>query len=210
MPRAKPKQIQTNFRTTTAMRESLQAAADAHGVSINREINDRLARSFEDHPSIEQDFFSRELYGIVRLIAVAMNDAGRFAALIEGREPESTNDWPNRPFAFSQAVRAAIYVLRALRPPGKWELPRYRGADRDSYMKRFLQTIGRRHGEVTITEALQGGPIDSHDDDLVVRRPALIERTRRLHNDLGPLADRLKAFAESELKSTPIPLGGQK
>ena len=40
----------TSFRTTDEIRDKLNEAAKARGVSVNQEINDRIAASFDRQP----------------------------------------------------------------------------------------------------------------------------------------------------------------
>src|SRR5450830_1491958 len=95
MPDMRPKIIQTNFRTSAELRDALILKAEAKGVSLNREINDRLQQSLVPTPSIERVFFSRELYAIAQLVASAMNEAGKFAAMVSTRSPNAAADWLN-------------------------------------------------------------------------------------------------------------------
>ena len=122
------------------------------------------------------------------------NDAGKFTAMVSTRNPDASADWLNNPFAYSQAVIAAIYVLRELKPAGKAELPSYKHlppkeAER---LKQFATGTGLGSGRSTIAEIVEGKSFDSN--------PEQVERVQRLHEELGPFIDRLGNALLQELK----------
>ena len=99
----KPKQIQTNFRTTPDMKQQLEAAAEANGRTFNKEVNERLKASLGAPEGADQT----NVPGLLA-IAAAMNAAGQYAGRFA---PTFTADgaqkWWNDPYAFEQAVQAA-------------------------------------------------------------------------------------------------------
>jgi hypothetical protein len=110
-----------SVRTTTETLEGLRAAADARSISINREINDRLIASFDDDRNPDKVFSSRALFGLMKLVAAAMQTAGAHALHLDTGSPEHGSEFFRDAYAYDQAVRAAITVLEACRPPGKRE-----------------------------------------------------------------------------------------
>jgi len=120
MASRKQKPIQTNFRTNTQTRDRLQALADARGVSINREINDRLERSFiGDALQLGHSEASPQLFAVLNMVAAAMNAAGRAAAFSTMFDEKKAMSWHTDPFAFEQAVKAAQRIFDHCRPPGE-------------------------------------------------------------------------------------------
>jgi hypothetical protein len=116
----KPKPIQTNFRTTSKTRDRLQALADARGVSINREINDRLERSFiGDALQLGHSEAAPELFAVLNMVAAAMNAAGRAAAFCISFDEKKAAAWQTDSFAFGQATKAAQTILETCRPLGE-------------------------------------------------------------------------------------------
>lgn len=117
--------IQINLRVPPDLREQLQRAAEARGVSVTREINDRLAASFGHEAAIDAAIGNRTLLGLLRLVGVAMQGAGKFAAFASAvASHDKRQEWIDNPYAYDQATRAALTILDALRPPGEIEVPR--------------------------------------------------------------------------------------
>jgi hypothetical protein len=129
----------TSFRTTDEIRDKLTAAAKARGVSVNQEINDRIAASF----ATERIYTNPGLSGLVKLVRVAMQGAGQRAAFLKkgyfGLDPVNVDDigrWFHDPYAFDQAKRAVEAILEVCRPPGSPEPPAYEEADFVAWMRR--------------------------------------------------------------------------
>jgi len=121
-----PKPIQTNFRTSDTMRDRLQAAADARGISVNKEINDRLEWSFDDSRRADLIFQNQRLYGILKVIAVAMDTAGTSVNAMQSTLAGSADktDWPDNPQAFRQAAQAAMRIFEIMTPEQKTAAPK--------------------------------------------------------------------------------------
>ena len=90
----------TSFRTTDEIRDKLNEAAKARGVSVNQEINDRIAASFDRQP--ERIFANPGLSGLMKLVRVAMQGAGQRAAFLKkgyfGLDPKSMSTTPGSGF----------------------------------------------------------------------------------------------------------------
>ena len=102
---------QLNVRVALDLRQRLERAAADRGVSLNREITDRLARSLtEDDADVQREsdvqttFYGATLRGIMALVASAMHWAGR------------RGSWLDDPLAYYRAIEAADVVLKALAP----------------------------------------------------------------------------------------------
>lgn len=119
--RDKTEMVQVSFRTREPLRAALEAAAKARGVSMNTEMNDRLMRSFEDEANLETEFARIPLYAILRLVANAVDHAGASAAIVSNMGAGASKAWLDNPFAYDQAVKAALFVLETFRPRGDIE-----------------------------------------------------------------------------------------
>jgi hypothetical protein len=110
-----------SVRTTAEGMMKLRTAAEERFVSINREINDRLNASFDDDRNPDKVFSSRALFGLMKLVAAAMQTAGAHALHLDTGSPERGLEFFRDAYAYDQAMRAAITVLEACRPPGNRE-----------------------------------------------------------------------------------------
>jgi hypothetical protein len=117
-PRQKADLMQVSFRTREPLRAALESAAQARGVSMNTEMNERLMRSFEDEVKLETEFARVQLYAILRVVANTMDLAGSSTAMMSNMLTGATKNWVDNPFAYDQAVKAANYILEQFRPPG--------------------------------------------------------------------------------------------
>jgi hypothetical protein len=184
--KATGKRYPLNMRTTFEMRRQLERAATESGRSLAQEAEFRLDRSFveEDFEKrlIREIFGDNEIYGIVRIIAIAMRDAGETAGFFDATPADGSFQWLDNPFAFDQAIRAATTVLEHLRPVGKIETenaePEPRLNDAVSHH------LGAGFAKMALVEAASG---TSHSVS-----PQEQERARQLHRDIGRLAQRVK------------------
>jgi Arc-like DNA binding domain len=151
----------TSFRTTDEVREKLAEAAKARGVSVNQEINDRIAASFDRKDIKERLFEHPSLYGLMKLVMVAMRGAGQRAAVLQknffGLDPVTVDDarlWFHDPYAFDQAKRAVEVILEACRPPGSPEPPIYEEADFVAGLRR----LGHEYARKLLTEISRNAP----------------------------------------------------
>jgi hypothetical protein len=167
--------VQISVRAKEPLRRQLQEAAEERGVSMNVEIIDRLQRSFDsERTRFEEVFGSREIYGVMRTIAAAIHETGLAAGFGATRSQEGAAGWLKYPFAYDQAVKAAIKVFDALRPEGDPSPPAH------------LSHIPNLGGEFA------SGILDDVARGAARVTPANDARTEELRRELGPLADRLK------------------
>jgi hypothetical protein len=176
----------TSFRTTDEIRDKLTEAAKARGVSVNQEINDRIAASFDRQP--ERIYTDPGLSGLVKLVRVAMQGAGQRAAFLKtgyfGLDPVNVDDirlWFHDPYAFDQAKRAVEAILEACRPPGSPEPPAYEEADFVAGMGRVWHECARK----LLTEIRLNAPGSLGEE---VRRdldPALLKQLETAETGAG-------------------------
>ena len=74
--------IQINLRVDEGLRAKLVDSAQAHGVSVNKEINDRLTRSFADDQFLSANQNDRTLLAILHLVGASMSAAGQATAFV--------------------------------------------------------------------------------------------------------------------------------
>src|SRR4051794_34485349 len=94
--------IQINLRVSDDFRERLQSAAADRGVSVNKEITDRLQKSFDEDVRMSLDGQTADLYAILRVVATAMELTGPMAAFMSTPTPDATRTWLANPFAYDQ------------------------------------------------------------------------------------------------------------
>jgi hypothetical protein len=114
----RPMAVQVNLRVGEDMRDKLIEAANARGVSMNKEINDRLGRSFD---AAQRFDFKKPTFGILRVIDEAMTAAGESALFEQTHswEVARTKSWLNDPAAYQIAMDTVIEVLRECAPSGE-------------------------------------------------------------------------------------------
>jgi hypothetical protein len=185
-----------NMRTTRETRERLEAAASANGRSLAQEVEARLERSFAQDQRLEDVFGSADLFGLLRAVGTAMDAAGKSAGFMATRSPEGARGWIDHPYAYDQAVQAAVRVLEALRPHGEIEPPDVRPPTGYPRPPGALDmTTGRM---MTEEEAAQGrqARLESlgtdHADALLGQIGTLPEQAASMRANLGRLAGRLK------------------
>jgi hypothetical protein len=169
--------IQIGLRVPEDLREKIQVAATSRGVAVNKEITDRLEKSFNEGMTISPADGAGELYSILRVVAAAMDLAGPMAAIMSTLNPEAGKTWISNSIAYEQALRAAVTVLENLRP----QIPTLPHPD----MSDSVGTLGTRMATAILEEAATG---------LTRTPPTENARAQKLHAGLGPLADRIARF----------------
>jgi hypothetical protein len=114
--RAQSDTVQLKWRTKEPMRAALEGAAKKRGVSMNQEITRRVEKSFFDQRQVDEAFGSHEIYGLMKVIGAAFQEAGRAAMALAPKD--GSKRFVDNPYAYGQAAQAAVRVLRAFRPHG--------------------------------------------------------------------------------------------
>src|SRR5690242_11605782 len=91
---------QLKFRIKTNLYERVAAAADARGVSLNKEIAERLERSLDPNLDVDKVFGSRALFGLLKAIGVAMHLAGQRAKFFKAQDIDAAKRWIDDPYAY--------------------------------------------------------------------------------------------------------------
>jgi hypothetical protein len=180
---------QIGLRVPEDLREKIQAAANQRGVAVNKEISDRLERSFSEEMAVSSEG-SPELYSILRVIAAAMDAAGPMAAIMSTLNLEAGKAWVGNSIAYEQAVKAAIFVLEELRP-------KTATAPHPS-MSESVNTLGVEMAAGILEEAATGQPR--------IIGPSEINRAAKLHSGLGALSERIQSFDARKPENNPGPM----
>lgn len=120
--------VQFKLRMREGLRAKLEAAAAEHDMSLSAEAVARIEQSFEVDllKEIQGLPGGRSTFAMLTIVGRAMHEAGTAARRFtsDGSDPAAIANWPQNPYAFDQAMRAAIAILEALRPPGDASAPR--------------------------------------------------------------------------------------
>ena len=174
--------VQLKIRMREPLRARLEEEAKFHGRSINSEVVDRLARSFE-----RQDLFSEmlgfshdsHLAGVLMMLGSVMEQVGYLHTKPQQSRSRLGSRWAEDPEAFDQAALAAITLLNAARPRPESGTP---------------STKLTRQSREVVREMLSAL---RHNDE----HPIPFTRTTiKLRSLLGSIADRL---------APRLPLGGK-
>jgi Arc-like DNA binding domain len=181
--------IQIGLRVPEHLREKIQAAANQRGVAVNKEISDRLEKSFNEGMTISAADGDGELYSILRVVAAAMDLAGPMAAIMSTLNPEAGKTWISNSIAYEQALQAAAAVLDALKP----QIPTAPHPN----MSESVHTLGTGMATAILEEAATG---------LTRTPPTENARAQKLHAGLGSLAERIARFDARKPGNDPGPM----
>ncbi|MBV9859869.1 MAG: TraY domain-containing protein [Alphaproteobacteria bacterium] len=161
------------FRASRDLKQRLEAAAKASGRSLSTEAQFRLERSF-DRESLFPDSlklaFGPGLSGMLFMLGRVMSESGRSALFQKSNGAPASAGWLADPFAYAEAVAAAIKVLEEFRPEGDAQ-PR---------------NIGARFATARIFEVVnEGGPYPFGEREWIdlarsLLGPDLIAQSKRL------------------------------
>lgn len=119
--RGKSPRAQVPLRIPEALRARIEKAAKARGVSMNAEIVERLARSFET----EDRFGGPRAVELIETIAAVMKSTGEHAAFMaDSSKLYNQGEWLDQPYGYDQARKAAITVLKKRKPKGAVVVPK--------------------------------------------------------------------------------------
>jgi hypothetical protein len=164
---------QLKVRIEPEMRERLERSAAERGVSLNRELGDRLRQSLEADRAPGRK--NRAAQAILRIAEETMNAAGESALFSQtlSWEVARQKNWVTDPYAYGAAMEAAIEVLKEFTPAGEPVAPK------NDFDPRFW-------AEFVLKQAASGAGNVPEADPLA----------RELHAGLSDLAERISAFAK--------------
>ncbi|MCZ6666654.1 MAG: Arc family DNA-binding protein [Gammaproteobacteria bacterium] len=123
MARRKPTaMIQLKVRMRETLRARLAGAADKREHSLNAEAVERLQQSF----NIEDRLGGVGMVELIETIAHVMKLTGEQAGFFATGKLANHGKWTTLPYAFDQAMRAAVAVMEHYRPPGDVVAPQPR------------------------------------------------------------------------------------
>ena len=152
--RGKSPRAQVPLRIPEALRARIEKAAKETGQSMNAEIIDRLEGSF----GTEDRLGGPRLVEIVEVMASAMRITGQTAALAFSVDRMNQGQWLSLPYAFDQATKAALAVLKQHRPKGERGVPRLDRVLSGDHKKRFeemlpiLENLGERIAQLDLRD----------------------------------------------------------
>ncbi len=119
--RGKSPRAQVPLRIPEAQRARIEKAAKARGASMNAEIVERLARSFD----IEDRLGGPRVVELIETIAGVMKLSGEHAAFMaDSSKLHNQGEWLDQPYGYDQARKAAITVLKKRKPKGAVVVPK--------------------------------------------------------------------------------------
>ncbi len=152
--RGKSPRAQVPLRIPEALRARIEKAAKETGQSMNAEIIDRLEGSF----GTEDRLGGPRLVEIVEVMASAMKITGQTAAVAESVNEMNQGQWLSLPYAFDQATKAALAVLKHHRPKGERGVPRLDRSLSGDQKKKFeeilpiLENLGERIAQLELRD----------------------------------------------------------
>lgn len=99
-------------RISSELRERLEKAVEQSGLTLSREIEHRLRRTFHEEDRANDIFGSERNYRLMQAIAISINTA------IDPENPDPDADWLDDPVLFEIVRRQVIKLLEHYRPPG--------------------------------------------------------------------------------------------
>jgi hypothetical protein len=192
-----------NLRTDESLRDRLQAAADKNGVSVNKEMDERLKRSFEMGPDL---FETKELFGIAELIAVAVqkvnSQAAFYASPLRDHQfwiDHQSHFWMENAYAYDQVIKAVQHILETFRPEGDPSAPSPRVANPDGLISDIMPRLGITIAKIVLAEVRAG---KSHFDSEQ-------NVTELIRDGLGSLANRIRVESYLQQRDGSQSVGSQ-
>lgn len=181
-------------RIDAELRSRLDAASTASGLTLSREVQRRLERSFGDDNDIQERFGGKRAYAFVRALGAVFSPVGETAFSLKHLQHGKDGAWLNDPYAYDQAAKAVVAVLESMRPSGDIEAPNHFEVAPEGMESTFavirsaLPLLGAsvaRNAMSDIANAAEEGA-----KGVSTKKPSNV--TRRIAEDLGDVARRAK------------------
>lgn len=154
-------------RISTELRAQLEKAVKRSGLTLSREVEHRLRRSFQEETRYAETFGNKRNYRLMQLVGIAMTL----------RDPDRRGaDWLGDPELFVQVLATIHNLLWAVRPAGTEE----------------QLTAAGWQAEMTAEEIW--ATIQEADETIPLKASVSQDRANKFKVDLGPLLDRVKYF----------------
>jgi hypothetical protein len=174
---------------TPELRASIEAAAKSSGLTISREVETRLKRTFiDDEERIPDLFGDAETYWLLRVVAICLQMQQKLFG---------SGHWLTDPNLFNQAIETVRSVLEAVRP-SSIEADALLSDAAGPYSTNDVATTRRLWGEKIAL--MMWHKIQKADPSLpVAQGDRLDAKTRLFRSQLGDIAHRARASdAESD------------
>jgi hypothetical protein len=112
-PTAEKRERPTGVRLKAELRDQLQRAADDGGVTLSREIERRLARSFEETQKMYDLFYGQKTFWLFQ----------RIAGVVGNLEFQTKKRWWEDRFTFDLVADAITAALEVVKPKGRPIVP---------------------------------------------------------------------------------------
>ena len=146
--------VSLGLRVTADIKSKLDEAARHSARSQSQEAEFRLERTFADDDRLG----GPRLVELLEAMASAMRITGQTAALAESDNEMNQGQWLSLPYAFDQATKAALAVLKQHRPKGERGVPRLDRSLSGDQKKRFeailpiLENLGERVAQLELRD----------------------------------------------------------
>jgi hypothetical protein len=168
-------------RISAELRAQLEKAVKASGLTLSREVEHRLRRTFQEEASNAQMFGSQRNFRLMQLVGVAMTL----------RDPDRGEvDWLSDPSLFVQVLRTIHHLLWQIRPPGTEQ--------------QF--SIATSDYSAEVAEAIWA-MIHSSDTTLPFGVSERQHRANKIKADLGEIVDRPTYSLTNYIPPPPEPVG---
>jgi hypothetical protein len=180
-------------RISSELRARLEAQVEQSGLTLSREIEHRLRRSFIDDEKISEGYGNRRNLAIMKILSM-MIEAKR-------RPNQADADWLEDPWLFDQVVISLNAILEGIRPAGEIKPPAHIFGDVGASFfedhpemdtPEFHRTVAVQKAAALLDGIHQADPALPLEDDpsLSAEKARAVRLRRKLKVDLGPLTQR--------------------
>lgn len=158
-------------RISADLRAALEKSVAQSGLTLSREIEHRLRRSFDDDKMADEGFGTRRNRALMKMIALSMQTAWH------PDKPDA--EWLDDRWLFHQTLQRINLILMAIRPPGPVEPPA------DPELRQKLEQVDAMERASDMWHFIQRA-----DASLPLRADPADRVFNRLKADLGEVAQR--------------------
>jgi hypothetical protein len=172
-------------RISSELRARLEAEVERSGLTLSREIEHRLRRSFIEDEKIAEGFGNRRNFALMKVLSMMIE--------LKRRPDQPSIDWLEDPWLFNQVVVSLNAILEGIRPVGEINPPDHLfGEPGAAYLKDHREMNTPEFHQFFAGQqaaALLDG-IHKADPALPLKGDTAAQRRSKLKADLGPLTQR--------------------
>jgi hypothetical protein len=160
-PAPQGERVPLGLRVTRETKRRLDDAATASGRSQSQEAELRLEQSFEAEKIALSGLdlrFGRHWTGILLAIAQAAQNTGTRALMVSRWNFEGCEDWVLDPYAYDQAMRAAVFLLEHFRPKGEAKPGKFARSQFHYLPDQALEALGEGFAQALLSTRKQRNP----------------------------------------------------